>query len=420
MRSELLSSNYDWEGHEGPTEPVRNPRERVEIDDETLRDGLQGPHLKRHPSIENKKFYLGVVAHAGYIDHADVAIPSKDPVQLNEAAELVRFTIESNLPISLSIAGRGGVLDDTPPIVALSQQFDGYPLEADIFLDPTHHRAKIEGWDRNEKIANLKTNIKLLKSHGLPVMFVPERSTTATPEELYEVCQIAADLGVDRICIADTKGIASETSVKNIFRWGFESIGSKYPDIKWDFHEHNDRGLGLGNCITASEEGVDRIHATMFGIGERTGNVNLHELIFNLNLKGLRKDDLKKLFEVANVASRLFEYPLPNTASIYGEDAFDQISGIHGNTGIKELKQNVPSDIYSVVPPAEIGRKPKFKVGPLSGRANAEYVLEELGLKADPAVVAHILAFAKSERRILTEDEIRDRATSFIDQLKSL
>lgn len=415
MRSELLSSNYDWEAHEGPTSPVRCVPSKIEIDDETLRDGLQGPQLKHHPSVENKKFYLSTVANFGYIDHADIAIPSTDPGQLDEAKELTRFVIASNLPITLSIAGRGGLPDDIPPIIDLSHKFDGYPLEADIFLDPTHRRAKREGWNRDEKIDSLKKNIKLLKDNGLPVMFVPERSTSATPQELFEVCQIAADLGVDRICLADTKGIASPKSVENIFRWAFENIGKKYPDIKWDFHEHNDRGLAVANCLTACEEGVDRIHATMFCIGERSGNVDLHQLIFNLNLNGLRQDNLEKMFEAAQVASRLFDYPLPGTAPLYGIDVFDQNSGIHSNTGIKELKQNVPSDIYSVVPPETIGRKLKFKVSPMSGRANAEFSLSEAGFEnPSPELIAYILAYAKSERRVLTNEDVRDRAVTFM------
>lgn len=416
MKMELQPGVYDWAKHEGPIGPVRSPQDYVELDDESLRDGPQGQQLREHPPINNKKIYLAMMSGFGFIDHADIAIPASDPKLISEAGELIEFTMHNNLPITLSIAGRGGLREDISPIIGLSDRY-GIPLEADIFLDPTKLRAEKNSWDRDEMIGNLKKNILDLKAHGLKVMYVPERSTSAPPDELFEVCQIAADLGVDRICIADTTGVATDKAVRNIFRWSFEEIGKHYPDIKWDFHEHNDRGLQMGNCLAASDEGVNRLHGTMHDIGERVGNPNLLVLNYNLTLEGFRHDNLVNIGEAADVSARLFDYKPPHNTPVYGDDAPVMVSGIHTDTGVKELRRGETTNIYFVTPPEAVGRKPIIKVGPLSGKANAEYVLGQLGFEnPSKALMADILTYAKDERKVLTDDEIKARAEDFLNR----
>lgn len=417
MRKEFIpDGEYDWAMHEGPTSPVKNCQPFVQIDDETLRDGLQGGQLEKHPSLNSKKTYLSMMANSGFINHADIAIPSNKPEQLAEASELIKFTVVNNLPITLSIAGRGGTPEDIPSIIDQFHKNGDYPLEADIFLDPGKLRAKVMGWDRHTMIDHLKNNIKLLKREGLSVMFVPERSTSTPPDELFEVTQIAADLGVDRIAIADTKGIANQKAIENIFRWSFDTVGSRYSHLKWDFHEHNDRNLEIANCLTAAREGVDREHATSHGIGERLGNPNLLSLVYNLNIEGYRQDDLSKTNEVAIVSSRLLGYNSPKTAAAYGETAYDMLSGIHTNTGVKELRQGVPTNIYFVTPPEVVGREMNVKIGPMSGKTNAEVVLCSLGFEPNPELVHELLDYAGHERRVLKDEEIKDIATLFYDK----
>lgn len=413
MRREIQQGEYNWSSHEGVRDPVRKAKQFVSIDDESLRDGLQGTQLTTHPSLNEKEIYLASVALNGYIEHADIGFPGSEESHKEELSEIIKFVIASNGLDGLTLSCAAGAIDEhINPIIDLSHQFDGYPLEADIFLDVSKNRAEIEGWDRKEKISVLKQNIKLLKSQQLPVMFVPERSTSTPPEELLEVCLMASELGVDRICFADTKGVADNKGIENIFRWGFEEIGKANPNLKWDAHFHNDRNMALSNSLVAAAEGVDRLHATMFCIGERAGNVDLAQLLVNLNLQEMRNDDLTSLKAISELSSKILGFEIPKNSPIYGENAFATSSGIHASAGKKELQANRIHSIYFPFSPESVGNKAIVEVGPFSGKSNVELKLRQLGISSTPALIDVVLSRAKQQRGLLSDEEVRQIAAS--------
>jgi len=395
---------YDWSKHDGPTSPVRAPAFPVEVDDETLRDGLQGTQLETHPSLEQKIQYLTAVAC--FVDHADIGFPGSERNHQREIIELIRYTEAKRLGITLSTAARGSVEADIKPIIDISHSLDGYPLEADIFLDASQDRAEVEGWNRDEKICQLVSNIKLLKQHRLPVMFVAERATSTSPDELLEVFKIAADLGVERVCIADTQGRAESRAISNLVRWSIAELGASYPELKFDGHFHNDRGLGVSNCLVAANEGVNRVHATTFCIGERAGNVDLTTLVVNLEQDGHREADLSGLVRFSQLASHILNFPIPSNAPIVGETAFATGSGVHASALKKESGINSATGIYFPFPPRTVGAEPKVRIGPFSGESNVVMVLNELGIEYDPKVVEAVLREAKQQRGLLPNDYV--------------
>ncbi len=406
MRIEFNPGEYDWSRHEGPLGSVRVPNLNVEIDDESLRDGRQGSHLKVDPDVETQKIYLASVASAGLAQHADIGFPGSGESQLNDLERIIDCSIQSRWPITLSAAAAGSIREHVTPIIDLSHKFDGYPLEADVFLDVSSYRAEVEGWDRGEMIQKLKSNIRLLKQQGLPVMFVAERSTRTKPEEMLEAFTMAADLGVERLCIADTNGVAMPDATRNIFRWAFDSVGRKYPDIKWDAHFHNDFGSSLENEKIAFLEGADRLHATMFCIGERAGNVDLIHLAANLDaLKGVDLDRAK-MKETADIAARVFGYTIPKNTPIYGDEAFASASGIHAAAGKKELKANRAHSIYFPFDPTEVGNKAVYEVGKHSGKSSVELKLNSLGVQPSEGLVKAILDVAKDSPTLLSNETI--------------
>lgn len=406
----MVERIYNWAKHEGEKNPVKPVSPRVEIDDETLRDGLQGVQLERHPTLEGKRSYISWASR--FVDHADIGFPGSEANHRNEVEEIIRSKLSQGLNISLSCAARGAAMEDVEPIIDISHRLGGYPLEADIFFDTSQERAILQGWDRDMMIQNLKSNIRLLKQNGLPVMFVPERSTTTPPAELLEVIRMAAELGVDRICIADTQGIANAEAIRNILRWSFENVGKAHPQLKWDAHFHNDRNLGVANCLVAAAEGVDRVHVTSFCIGERSGNVDLAALLVNLNLEGFRNDDLTSLTEFSRVASELLKFPVPVNAPVVGRGAHSTGSGVHASALVRGLNNDDGRLIYFAYDPAIVGAKPGVEISPFSGRANVEFKMRELGLKVTEATIGAILVEAKQNRGLLSEVTIREIARS--------
>src|SRR5207245_10651560 len=137
---------------------------------------------------------------------------------------------------------------------------------------------------------------------GLPVMYVTEDTTRARPETLKALYGAAIDCGATRICLADTVGHATPDGVRSLVKFVKSDIVGK-KDVRVDWHGHRDRGMGLINCLAAIEAGVDRVHATALGVGERVGSAEMGLLLVNLKLVGAHQGDIGKLPEDCRLAA---------------------------------------------------------------------------------------------------------------------
>lgn len=399
-----LPKPYDWSGVKVPTKPFSNTVKNIEIDDETWRDGLQGTQLTKHPTPDKKYEYLKLASKYGFINHVDIGFPASSKKHLKEINYIISKVKEDNLPITLSCVARASVESDILPIIELSKTHN-LPLEADIFLDVSTIRSQLHNWDRNKMLDYLKQNINLLKKSNLSVMFVPERATSTSPEELFEACDIALNEGADRICITDTQGLADSKIIENILRTFFYKYNKKYKNIKWDFHGHNDLGLALSNSITAALEGIDRIHATALCIGERSGNVDLAQLIVNLNKRNLRKDKLSNIQKFSDYSAQILGIKIPSNYPIIGINAYDTASGVHASA--YNIENKIPYSIYFPFNPKDVGRKARIKVGPFSGAANVIGFANQLGLTVDKNQIEKVLNYAKNNLSIITENKFK-------------
>jgi len=397
---------YNWEKHDGPDKPIRRLKSCIEIDDETWRDGMQGTQVVHHPTTEQKMHYIKTAAELGYVDHFDIGFPASGSLQRDEIVHLIEASKKTNL--TFSAAGRGAAVDDVKAIIEVAQR-SGKEVEADLFLDASSLRSNIEQWDRNEKLRQLRRNIVFAKREGLPVMFVPERASATSPQELLEVCVMAADEGVDRIAIADTTGVLTPYGTSKLLRTIFEEIGKKYTNIKFDFHEHQDLNMGIANCITAAMEGVDRLHATARGIGERAGNVELEQLLVVLNLQGFRDVKTSQIQAFAKMAANILSLPIGSHESIVGEKSTETASGVHASTYEKVRKGGNIAHIYFPYNPEDVGLKPRVRVGPLSGLANVYAYCAELGIRdVTEEKAREILDIAKKNWGLLSEEDIKN------------
>ena len=394
---------YNWTKHNVSPRQVRPANLSVQIDNETFRDGLQGTQVACHPEIEQIFVYLDELAARRYSEHLDIGFPASGPRHRDQIVTLVNYASDQGHDLTFSVAGRGAAVDDVKAILEVSEKV-GQPLEADLFLDASTLRARVEGWDRDTKLGQLRKNIELVKAHGNPVMFVPERASETSPEELFQACKIAADSGVDRIAIADTNGVLNPIGTTNIFRAIFDEVGSKYPEVKFDFHEHEDLGMGRANCVVAATEGVDRLHATSRGIGERAGNVDLEKLLVVLALNGLRDVDMSQIQKFTQMAADIFSVPIQSHESIVGPESTATASGVHASGYAKDRS------IYSPYPngPEDVGLTRRTSIGPLSSLSNVYAFCEQWGIESPTEERAReILDLAKDRWGLLSKDDVK-------------
>lgn len=390
---------YDW--NVGPGAPGRPPYP-VELNDETLRDGLQSPSV-RHPTVEEKKEILHRMADLG-IHRADIGYPGSSNRALMDVVALAREIDICRLPIRPNCAGRTA----EPDIVAIAeaQQRSGVAIEAALFLGSSPIRQYAEGWDLDFLLRTTEQAVKRARSLGLEVMYVTEDTTRARPAHLRALYRAAVEAGAGRVCLADTVGHATPWGTRRLVRFIRRELG---PHVKIDWHGHRDRGLDLVNSLSALEAGCNCVHACGLGIGERVGNTAMDLLLVNLKLLGWIDQDLRSLPAYCEAVSRATGIPIPCNYPVVGKDAFETSTGVHAAAIAKAFRKGdwwLANRIYSGVPADEVGREQVITVGPMSGQANVVFWLERHGFPVTQEAVERVLSAAKLADRVLTDDEI--------------
>src|SRR5256884_5822129 len=322
---------YDWD-RAGPA--FDWSRARVDLNDETLRDGLQSPSV-RDPSLEVKKRLLHLMANLGIVA-ADIGLPGAGPRVVEQVRVLAREIRDHKLPIFPHCAART-VIADIEPVVRVAEEV-GIPIEAATFIGSSPIRQYAEDWTLDRILTASEEAVTYAVKHGLPVMYVTEDTTRARPEALKALYGAAIDCGATRICLADTVGHATPDGVKALVEFVKREI-VKQNRVKVDWHGHRDRGLGLINCLAAIEAGVDRVHGTALGVGGRVGNAEMDLLLVNLKLLGAHRHDIAKLPQYCPLVADAVGVPIPPHYPVMGGDAFRTGTCVHAAAIIKAKKK---------------------------------------------------------------------------------
>ncbi|MCP3978972.1 MAG: 2-isopropylmalate synthase [bacterium] len=380
---------------------------RLMVDDETLRDGLQSPSVI-DPSIEEKVRILHLMDALG-IDTANVGLPGAGPRAVEHVSALCSEIVSAKLKIRPNCAART-VIKDIEPIVEISQK-TGIPVEACLFIGSSPIRQYAEGWDEEFLIKQSAEAIKYAVDHGLPVMFVTEDTSRARPETLRRLYGEAVQQGASRVCITDTVGHATPDGVTRVVRYIAQVVGEAGGDhIGIDWHGHRDRGMGLANSISAFLAGATRVHGCGLGIGERCGNTEIDLLLVNMKLLGWIRRDLSRLGEYCEMVSKATGVPIPSNYPVVGGDAFETATGVHAAAVIKAYRKGddwLADRIYSGVAAGDYGLKQRIRIGPMSGRSNVVFWLEQQEIEATTERVDRIFDAAKKSDRLLEDGEIR-------------
>ncbi|HEX2080362.1 MAG TPA: LeuA family protein [Longimicrobium sp.] len=396
---------HDWNTLEGSFD--YSTRRGVQLNDETLRDGLQSPSVT-DPSIGDKVRLLHLMAELG-IASADIGLPGAGPRAVRDVEALAREIADQRLAIEPNCAART-VRADVQPIVDVSQRV-GIPIEAATFIGSSAIRQYAEDWTLDRMLRATEDAVTFAVENGLPVMYVTEDTTRARPEVLRALYKTAIDCGARRICLADTVGHATPHGVRQLIRFvRTEIVEPSGEQVKIDWHGHRDRGLAIANCLAAVEEGVDRIHGTALGIGERCGNAEMDLLLVNFKLLGLHDRDLSRLAEYVELASRACKVDLAYNWPVFGADAFRTGTGVHAAAIIKAESKGdawLADRIYSGVPAGWFGLRQVIEISHMSGVSNVRYWLRAHGYDAtDEGLVSHLFDACKTCDHTFTDDEV--------------
>jgi 2-isopropylmalate synthase len=398
---------YDW-NREGAGTFDWSSLSGIQLNDETLRDGLQNPSVV-DPKIEDKIALLHLMDEFG-IHTANVGLPGAGPRARDAVKALAQEIVDSKLSITPNCAART-LVADIRPIVEISQAV-GIPIEVCTFIGSSPIRQLAEDWTLEKMLEISEKAVTYAVTEGLPVLFVTEDTVRARPETLKALYGGAIEWGASRICVADTVGHATPDGVRALIRFVIEEIvepSGKVVEVDW--HGHRDRGLGLANAFSAIKAGATRIHGTALGVGERVGNVEMDLLLVNLKLLGVHDADLTRLPEYCHLVADSCQIPLTNSYPVVGRDAFRTGTGVHAAAIVKAEEKGdawLADRIYSGIPASMVGRTQEIEIGPLSGISNVKAWLGAHGYDpTDPKSLRVLFDAAKLSDHTLTHEEIR-------------
>ena len=239
-----------------------------------------------------------------------------------------------------------------------------------------------------QHIADIKQVLANAKEMGISVnVYLEDWSNGMRESEDYVYFMVDSLKGesiIKRFMLPDTLGILNPDET----RLFCEKMISRYPDIHFDFHAHNDYDFAVANVFEAVKAGMKGVHVTVNGLGERAGNAPLSSVLAilhdHLNMQTDLQED--KINSVSKVVETYSGIRIPHNKPVVGENVFTQVAGIHADG---DNKKNL---YYNDLLPERFGRQRQYALGKTSGKANILKNLQQLGIELDDEMMQRVTA----------------------------
>lgn len=369
----------------------------IEIMDTTLRDGEQtsGVSFSASEKLTLAKLLLGELK----VDRIEVASARVSEGELEAVKQITSWALAENCLQKVEVLTfvDGGIsLDWMINAGAIVQNLltkgSLNHLTHQLKKTPQQHFDAIRDVVDQAQELNVETNVYLEDwSNGM----------RNSKEYVFEYLDFLATQPIKRVLLPDTLGIIT---YEETFDFIFEIV-KRYPDMHIDFHGHNDYDLGVANVMEAIKAGCHGLHLTVNGMGERAGNAPMASAIAVINdfLPEIKIGvNEKSLFKVSKLVSAFSGVSIPSNKPIVGDSVFTQTAGIHADG---DNKNNL---YFSDLMPERFGRKRKYALGKMSGKANIQKNLQELGLTLNDdelkKVTKRIIELGDKKERVTKED----------------
>lgn len=325
-----------------------NLSDKIYIFDTTLRDGEQTPGVAL--TVDEKIQIAQKLNNLG-VDKIEVGFPASSKGEIESARKIKQMNLDSTL-----VGLARSVIGDIDAVIDSDLEY----VHTFIGTSPLHRDYKLK-MSKEEIISKAVESVEYACDHGLTVEFSAEDATRTERDFLFDVFDEVVSAGANFLDVPDTVGILTPVVTHELIS-----------DIKSSFktpisvHFHNDFGLATANTLTAIECGANQAHVTVNGLGERTGNCSLEELVMTLKSAygidlGL---DTTRLYSLSNLVGRLTGVKMPVNKPIVGANAFAHESGIH----VHGILNNAST--YEPMSPEMVGHTRRIVLGKHTG-ANA-------------------------------------------------
>ena len=359
------------------------------IIDSTLREGEQ---FAKAAFRTQDKLEIARALDSFGVDYIELTSPAASPQSQRDLAQVVKLGLGARV-----ITHSRCVVDDVKAAIDTGVRGIGLLFATSRILRESSHGKTIQ-----QIIDAMAPPVELALGAGLEVRFSAEDSFRTEEADLLTVYRAAARLGVHRVGLADTVGIATPrqvfTAVREVRRAVPCDIG---------FHGHNDTGCAVANAHEAVSAGATHVDVSVLGIGERIGITPLGGFIarmYSLDPQGVAKRyRLGQLRELERLVARAAGVEIPFNNYLTGETAYSHKAGMH----LKAMTLNPGS--YEVIPPEAFGLTRRLIVGSrLTGKHAIGYRAREIGI-----------TFGEGELKAITQriKEMADRGSLSEEQI---
>jgi isopropylmalate/homocitrate/citramalate synthase len=379
-----------------------NFAKNIKVHDVTLRDGEQQTGI-----ILNKDDKIRIaeaLAEAG-VHRIEAGMPIVSPSD----AEAIKAIVKRNLGPQIFSFSRCMVEDVKR---AVDTGVNGVVME----IPSSQHLVDIAyRWPMEKAIETSIEATTYAHKNGLEVVFFPIDFSRAELKWVLDLIErVSRDGHMDALALVDTFGVVSPHAMRYFVREVKKRVSKRL-----ECHFHQDFGCGVANTLMALAEGVEVMHTTVLGLGERAGNAPMEETVMALLTMygvdiGLKYE---KLTPLADLVAKLTGAVVPTNKPVVGKQLYEIESGIIASWW-KNCGEKFATELFPVKWSA-VGQKPaEVVMGKGSGIDSVKIWLEQIGIEASEEeamkMTMEVKLYSLNSKRLLTQDEFKKIAQGVV------
>lgn len=364
--------------------------------DTTLRDGEQTSGVSF--AMQEKMAIARLLLEDLHVDRIEIASATVSDGEFETVRNIARWANQHGYADRVEVLG---FVDGTKSLEWVKNA--GIKV-MNLLCKGSHRHCTMQlGKKPDEHIADILAVVQTANQWGIGINVYLEDWSNGmknSPDYVFALVDALRSAPIRRFMLPDTLGVLNPSETDRFCRTMIE----RYPELLFDFHAHNDYDLAVANVYAAVNAGIQCVHVTVNGLGERAGNAPLSSVVAVLHdqLGMSTHINEKEINRISKIVETYSAIRVPANKPIVGESVFTQVAGVHADG---DLKNNL---YCNSLLPERFGREREYALGKTSGKANIRQNLRALGMDLDEEsmrkITDRIIQLGDKKQQLTTYD----------------